>query len=155
MSGLHEDIVSLSDDRAISALALVLQRQGQPVDPFTAEDTEARLREALRQSDLGTEVSPDERATRGTLARTALLHLADQDEALVARAITITPDASRFDPVTLSVGALVLMAFRADINLARDPKKGWTFHFRTKPLSDSTIGKLLGQLFGVFGDGQP
>jgi hypothetical protein len=46
------------------------------------------------------------------------------------------------------VGGLVLMAFHADINLAHDPGKGWTFHFKTKPLPDTVIGKLLGQLLG-------
>ncbi len=42
------------------------------------------------------------------------------------------------------------MAFHADINLERDPEKGWSFHFKTKPLKDSTVGKLLGQLLGNF-----
>jgi hypothetical protein len=154
MSSLHDDIANLSDDRAISALALALQRRGQTVDPFAAPDTETNLREALHQPDVAGSVSVDPDATPGALARTALLHLADQDDALVARAISIGPHAERFDPITLSVGALVLMAFHADINLERDPDKGWTFHFRTKPLNDSTIGKLLGQLFGVFGNGE-
>lgn len=41
------------------------------------------------------------------------------------------------DPATLAVGALIVMAFH-----------------RTKPLNDNIFGKLLGQLFGVFG-GKP
>ena len=31
-----------------------------------------------------------------------------------------------------------------------DPKKGWSFEFRVKPLSDSAIAKALGQLLGIF-----
>ena len=46
----------------------------------------------------------------------------------------------------------MLLAFRADIDLHREPGKGWTFRFRTKPLTDATIGKLLSQLLGNFLD---
>jgi hypothetical protein len=150
MTTLESQIAGLSDEHALAALALVLERGGRPVDPFAARDDEAHLREALGQPGVATSVAPDPAATQGTLARTALLHLADQDEALVARAIAIPPGGTRFDPATLAVGALVLMAFHADINLERDPQQGWKFHFRTKPLSDNVVGKLLGQLLGVF-----
>ena len=155
MPSLQDQITGLPDDQAITALALVLERQGHAVDAFTAQDTERRLREALDQPDVSTTVVPDPETTPGALARTALLHLAGQDEPTVARAIMITPGTTRFDPVTLAVGALVLMAFHADINLERDPETGWKFHFRTKPLSDATIGKLLGQMLGVFTQPRP
>jgi hypothetical protein len=155
MTSLDDEIANLSDDQAIAALALVLERHGQSIDPFTAEATEAHLREALRQPDVATAAEPDRNATPGALARTALHHLADQDEDVVARALTIPPGSTRFDPATLAVGALVLMAFHADIDLERDPQKGWSFRFRTKPLDDTTIGQLLGQLLGVFTDPKP
>jgi hypothetical protein len=155
MTTLEHQIAGLPDDQAIAALALVLERTGRPVDPFSARDDETHLREALDQPDLSTPVAPDPNATPGALARTALRHLAEHDEALVARAITIPPGSTRFDPATLAVGALVLMAFHADINLERDPQQGWKFHFRTKPLNDNTIGRLLGQLLGVFTEPKP
>ena len=44
------------------------------------------------------------------------------------------------------------MAFHAEIKLERDPAKGWSFRFHTRPLKDSTIGKLLGQLMGIYQD---
>ena len=50
----------------------------------------------------------------------------------------------------LLVGPLVLMAFHADIEIAKDPGKGWKFRFNTTGLKESTIGKLLGQLLGNF-----
>jgi hypothetical protein len=155
MTTLADQIAGLSDDDAISALGLVLERTGRPVDPFSARDTENHLREALDQPELETIATPDPDATPGALARTALRHLADRDEAVVARAITITPGTTRFDPATLAVGTLVVMAFHADINLERDPQQGWRFHFRTKPLSDTVIGKLLSQLLGVYTDPNP
>ena len=62
----------------------------------------------------------------------------------------VAPRADRDPTLLLATGALVLLAFRADIDLAHEPGKGWKFRFRTKGLSDSTIGKLLGQLLGNF-----
>jgi hypothetical protein len=152
MTTLEHHIADLPDDQAITALALALERHGQIIDPFDAEATETRMRQALLQPDVTATTEPDQNATRGALARTALQHLARDDEAVVTHAITITPGNTRFDPGSLAIGALVLMAFRADINLERDPDKGWSFHFRTKPLNDSTIGKLLGQLLNVLTD---
>jgi hypothetical protein len=70
---------------------------------------------------------------------------------LIQHAITRTAAPAQRDPVTLAVGALVLYAFRAEINLHRDPAKGWSFQLRTKPISDTTLGRLLSQLLGVFG----
>jgi hypothetical protein len=155
MTNIDAQIAQLPDDHAMAALALVLERQGHPIDPFAAQATEAHLREALHQPDLPSATAAEPDATPGALARTALRHLAVEDEAVVARAIAIGPNATRFDPATLAIGALVLMAFHSDIELAHEPGQGWRFRFHAKPLSDSTIGKLLGQLFGVFGDTTP
>ena len=94
-----------------------------------------------------------DRATRGDLARTALTYLAETGDAtrgLIDHAMGIAPRADRDPTLLLATGALVLLAFRADIDLAHEPGKGWKFRFRTKGLSDSTIGKLLGQLLGNF-----
>jgi hypothetical protein len=33
----------------------------------------------------------------------------------------------------------------------RDPAKGWSFQLHTRPISDTTLGRLLSQLLGVFG----
>jgi hypothetical protein len=155
MTTLAQQIDALPDEHAINALALALERQGHAIDPFSAQRTQAHAREALAQPEITSTTAPDADATPAALARTALHHLADHDEALIARAITITPDTSRFDPATLAIGSLVLMAFHADINLERDPQQGWKFHFRTKPISDATIGKLLGQLLGVLTNPKP
>jgi hypothetical protein len=57
------------------------------------------------------------------------------------------------DPVktlslTLGVGALVLMAFDADIDVRLQRIGGWTLEFRSKSVTDANIGKLLSQLLG-------
>ena len=109
---LAGQIATLDDVRAIAALQLVLQRQGQPVDQIEIRDSQAHLEEALRQPGILQLAEPDLAATPGTLARMALAHLAARDQAdadIVQRAITrqVTPG-QRIDPLSLAVGALVL-----------------------------------------------
>ena len=150
---IADRVAALSDEQAVTALALVLQRQGLTVDPFTHAEQQAHLREALNQPEITDSIEPTPEATRGDLARTALTYLAETDDTtrgLIDHAMQIAPRADRDPTLLLATGALVLLAFRADIDLAHEPGKGWKFRFRTKGLSDSTIGKLLGQLLGNF-----
>ncbi|MCW3814071.1 hypothetical protein ONA91_06320 [Micromonospora sp. DR5-3] len=150
---LSHQIADLPDDRAVAILALVLRRQGLTVDPFTWPDTESHLREALAQPEITHLAAPAPNATAGSLARMALTHIAmtdDNNRDLVEHALTIAPRPDRFDPATLVIGGLVLLAFRADFDLAHKPGKGWTFRFRTRALPESTIGELLRQLLGNY-----
>lgn len=144
-------VAALPDDQAVAVLQLVLERRGLTVDPFTSDEQKAHLREALAQPEVTEQIAPTA-ATDGDLARTALTHLLDTDataEHEVERAIAITAEPGQTrDLLLVGVGALVLLAFRADIDIAHDPGKGWRFRFKTKGLSDSTIGKLLGELLG-------
>jgi hypothetical protein len=150
---LSDRIDALPDEQAVTALAMVLQRQGVTVDPLTQQAEQAHLREALAQPEVTDQIQPAPGVTDGDLARTALIHLADSNEStreLIEHAMTIAPRAERDPLLVFGVGALVLLAFRADIDLAHEPGKGWKFRFRTKGLNDSTIGKLLSQLLGNF-----
>lgn len=131
---ITDRVTALSDEQTVTTLALVLERQGLTVDPFTQAEEEAHLREALAQPEITDSVEPTPGATRR----------------LIAQAMQIAPRADREPTLLLATGALVLLAFRTDIDLAHEPGKGWKFRFRTKGLSDSTIGKLLGQLLGNF-----
>jgi hypothetical protein len=150
---LDQRIARLGDEQSIGALALVLEQQGRRVDPFAFREAEGHLREALARPDLQEIATPQSDAQPGEIARTVLAHLAEKDDtrALVEHAITIPSRADRFDPATLAIGALVLFAFHAEIELSHDPGKGWRFRFKTKPLKDSTIAKALGQLIGFYG----
>jgi len=150
---IADRVAALSEEQAVTALALVLERQGLAVDPFTQAEQQAHLREALDQPEITDTVDPTPGATGGDLARTALTYLAEGDDTtrgLIDHAMQIALRADRDPTLLLATGALVLLAFRADIDLAHEPGKGWKFRFRTKGLSDSTIGKLLGQLLGNF-----
>lgn len=151
--GAVDRVTALSDDQAVAVLATVLDRRGLVVDPFAQEEQRAHLEEALSQPEIATQVEPEPGATSGDLARTALTHLIKTDPevaALVDQAIGLASRMERDPTLIFAIGALVLMAFHADIELAKDPGKGWKFRFKTKGLSDSTIGKLLGQLMGNF-----
>ena len=151
-TALPERIADLDDEQAITVLAAVATRRGYHPDPTTAGQQDQHLREALTQPEITTTLTPTP-TSQGDLARTALTHLAttDPDTAtLVDRALQL-PTSGERDPVLLfGIGALVLYAFHTDIDLRRDPDKGWSFHFHTTALSDSTIGKLLGQLLGSY-----
>jgi hypothetical protein len=157
-SELTDRIAALPDKQAVGVLARVLQRQGVEVNPVVQgqewAQQEAHLREALAQPEVIELATPAPQASEGDLARTALLHLVATDGAaaqLVERALALPPrETEKFDPTMLAIGALVLFVFRADINLSHDPSKGWTFKFRTKGLSESTLGKLLGQLMSTY-----
>jgi hypothetical protein len=151
-AALSERVAELPDEQAVAALALVLERQGRHVDLFSWRETEPRLREALARPDVREVAAPERDARPGEAARVALAYLAGRDDtrALVEHAIAIPPRADRFDPATLAIGALVLMAFHAEIELSHEPGEGWRFRFKTKPLKESTIGKALGQLMGLY-----
>ena len=148
---LVDRIAALTDEQAVFVLQAVMERQGVSVDPFQLTEQQTHLQEALAQPEINNVVSPQIGATPGDLARTALTHLAEDDATaqLIERAMALRPTGER-DLGLLLVGSLVLFAFRADITLARDPDKGWSFRFRTKPMSDSVIGKALSQLLGVY-----
>jgi hypothetical protein len=153
-SDLTSQIADLDEGRAITALRLVLERQGQPLDPIDLRDTQDHLQQALRQPGARQLAQPDPAATPGDLARTALDHLAATGPAsqdLIQHAITRAVPPAQRDPVTLAVGALVLYAFRTQITLRRDPAQGWTFQLQTKPLSDTALARILSQLLGTFG----
>ena len=120
-------VAALPDDQAVAVLQLVLERRGLTVDPFTADEQQAHLREALAQPEITDRVAPAA-ASDGDLARTALAHLLDTDPAAAAdveQAIALAgePGQSR-DLLLVGVGALVLLAFRADIDIAHNPGHG-------------------------------
>jgi hypothetical protein len=153
---LAERVRGLEDRDALEALALIAQRHGLPTDAASIRGVEDHVREALRQPDLAAETTGAPLG-EGEVARAALLELARGDEGReeVERAIVLSESSEeRFEPVTLAIGALVLFAFHADIELRKDPGSGWHFHFKATGLRESTMGKLLGQLAGAaFGSG--
>jgi hypothetical protein len=157
MDTRHDAIDQLSDEAALGTLALVLRREGLTPDPFAPEPPEEQLRQALRQPDLpplGPPPGPP--PTDGEVARATLHYLAERNEHFRTAIEHIaahgggpaeipTRDAGLF-----TLGALVLLAMHADVELRKEPRKGWYFHFKIKPLPDATVGKVLRLLYSKF-----
>jgi hypothetical protein len=94
-----------------------------------------------------------EPVSAGDLARDTLAYLAQtQPETVhvIGRAITMTgPGAgmgSRFDPATLAVGALVVLALQTDVHLERANTGKWKLTIHKKAMSDATLARLLARL---------
>lgn len=143
-------IAELSDAQAIRTLALVLDHDKPLPDPTWLRDLDTRAREAATEPepDLA-ELTTLEPVPPGELARATLTYLTDTRPDLapvIDRAIALPIDNTKFDPATLAIGALVLLALRTEIDLTRSDKGRWRFRLHTKPLSDSALGQLLSQL---------
>jgi hypothetical protein len=157
METLSEHIDNLDDQAAMAVLELVLRRAGLAPDPFATDQPEDQLREALRQPDLPSFASPQVTPpSDGDLARATLLYLAAQDATFrtaIAHVVSRSPgasDAPTRDVGTFALGALVLLAMRTDLELRKQPGKGWYFDFKLKPLPTSALGKVLTMLYSKF-----
>jgi hypothetical protein len=62
-------------------------------------------------------------------------------------------DTTRFEPATLAVGGLVVLALQTEVTLSRDTAGRWRFRLHKKPMSDSTLGRLLSKLLSVSSGG--
>jgi hypothetical protein len=150
---LAAQVAALRDDRAVQVLALAVHkdRAPTPTDPLL----ESHLREAAQHADTATvPVRPG--ASDGELARATLTYLAGVDPgraADVRRAIAITgedPTQRFIDPASLLVGGLVLLALQTEIGLDRDQGGQWRFRFRKHPMSDTTLGTVIGKFIGAY-----
>lgn len=90
----------------------------------------------------------------GELARAALAHLVTSRPELspvLGRAISLPTDTARFDPATLAVGGLVMIALQTELKLSRNESGQWRFSLHKKPMRDSTLGRVLAKLIGLYG----
>jgi hypothetical protein len=174
MEDLLVQIERLSDRQAISALDLVLQSRKENTAPANLEAQERELREALAQPEVREQVavraapSPApvstgadqdaDRAQRGDLARATLAYLVEQGGGYrdaVAHAVARPAPPGTRDPFTLAVVGLVVLALRPVVDFGYDRERGWRFNFKTEPLKDSAMGKLLGKLISSVPPGPP
>lgn len=156
MTDLHGQIEALTDTQAEAALALALEIGGGSLDLVELTRAQERLVEALGDPELTEFVVPGEASSDGDLARLALRHLADAEPRRVRRAIDGDDGRIERDAIGVFViGALVLYAFSAELKIERHPEKGWTFRFHKRPLKDSTVGRLLTELYNTYIGGPP
>ncbi len=65
---------------------------------------------------------------------------------MIDRAVRLADDTTRFEPATLAVGGLVLIALQTEVKVERNTAGRWQFRLHKKAMRDSTLGRLLGQL---------
>jgi hypothetical protein len=171
MTDLVQRIEELSDEDAIGALDLVLRHQNPDAGDITirAEEEERQFRQALaepearreleaRASSHPTPVDWDDLTRGGDLARATLVYLVEQGGALrddVAHALDRPAPVGERDPITFVIVGIVVLALRPKIDIKHDPQKGWKFRFRTEPLKDSAMSKVLGKLLSAISPGSP
>ena len=143
-------IDALTDLQAIRVLALVVDHQAPLPDPTQLRELDAALAHAADDPDLRPYLRPGTPPpNHGDLARTTLTHLAATRPELtlvIDHAVRLADDTTRFEPATLAVGGLVLLALQTDVRVERNTAGEWQFRLHKKALRDSTLGRLLGQL---------
>jgi len=64
--------------------------------------------------------------------------------------VRLAEDTTRFEPATLALGGLVLIALQTEIKVDRNTAGQWQFRLHKKAMRDSTLGQLLGKLFALY-----
>ena len=146
-------IDALTDLQAVRVLALVVDHHAPLPDPTRLRELEATLADAADDPDLRPYRRPGAPPpSHGDLTRATLTHLSATRPELapvIDRAVRLADDTTRFEPATLAVGGLVLLALQTEIKVERNTAGEWQFRLHKKALRDSTLGRLLGQLLAL------
>ena len=149
MTSITGAIAALTGEEAIRVLADTADYQTRLPDPAQLRALETGLREATTDdTELTDYAQPGATADAGDLARATLLHLAATRPDLVpviTRAIDDPGSAVR-EPVSLTVGALVVLALQTEVKLTRNTQGRWTFTVHKHPMRDSTLGQVISKL---------
>jgi hypothetical protein len=156
MTSITGTIAALTDDEAIRVLADTADYQNRLPDPPEMRALETGLRDAAANDTALAGYAQPGTTDAGDLARATLLHLAATHPDLaqvITRAIDDPGYAVR-DPVTLTVGALVVLALQTEVKLTRNAQGRWTFTVHKHPMRDSTLGQVISKLLTYMGGGK-
>jgi len=64
---------------------------------------------------------------------------------VIDRAVRLADDTIRFEPATLAVGVLVLLALQTEVKVDRNAAGEWQFRLHKKAMRDSTLGRSSGK----------
>ena len=147
-------IDTLTDLQAVRVLALVVVDHHAPLpDPTRLRELDTAFAHAADDPDLWPYLRPSTPPpSHGDLARATLTHLSATRPELalvIDRAVHLADDTTRFEPATLAVGGLVLLALHTEVKVERNTAGEWQFRLHKKALRDSTLGRLLGQLLAL------
>ncbi|MDG6106466.1 hypothetical protein Daura_27100 [Dactylosporangium aurantiacum] len=145
MTASLPDVADLTDPEAVRLLTLVADHGTALPDAGQLRQIGSRLREAAAVDEQPGPAAP---VTAGDLARAALEYLAGSPEhrQVVARAASIPADGTRFEPATLAVGALVVIALQTEVKFSRDERGRWRLEVHKQAMRDSTLVSLITKL---------
>jgi hypothetical protein len=150
-------IGSLSDAQIMRVLGLVLRQVIGMPDPARLGEIEEHLHEAAADPTLTRYLDRSgEPTSEAALARAALIHLATSDSHhadLIRQAADTTDAATRYDPVSIAVGGLVLLSLQTEVELTHTEQGHWRLRIHKQPMRDSTLGQLLARLISLYGHG--
>jgi hypothetical protein len=69
---------------------------------------------------------------------------------VIDHAVRLAEDTTRFEPATLALGSLVLIALQTEIKIDRNTTGKWQFRLHKKAMRDSALGQLLGKLVALY-----
>jgi hypothetical protein len=149
MTSTTTTIAALTAEEAIRVLADIADYQDRLPDPAQLRELETGLRDAtVHNTELTEYTQSGTTADAGELARATLLHLAGTRPDLVSVITQAIHDPSYAvrEPVSLTVGALVVLALQTEVKLARDTQGRWSFTVHKHPMRDSTLGQVITKL---------
>lgn len=149
MTSITGAIAALTGEEAIRVLADTADYQHRLPDPAQLRALDTGLRQATTDdTGLASYAQPGITADAGDLARATLVHLAVTRPDLIpviTRAIEDPGSAVR-EPISLTVGALVVLALQTEVKLTRNTQGRWTFTVHKHPMRDSTLGQVISKL---------
>ncbi|KJY41870.1 hypothetical protein VR41_10405 [Streptomyces sp. NRRL B-1568] len=148
---LAQEIRTLSDEQAVRALTVLVEDRGLLATAAGIPMTDEELREALgTAAATGQLPAPNGSSVgAGDVARAALELAAKQaDLATVAGEAVDYARApmDRFDPVSVSIGALVVTLLQTEVTVKRDVSGRWSLTVHKRALRDAALGRLLAAL---------
>jgi hypothetical protein len=149
VTSITEAIAALTGDEALQVLADTADYEHRLPDPAQLRALETGLSEATTSdTDLAEYAQPGTTADAEDLARATLLHLAATRPDLVPVITRVIDDPGHAvrDPVSLTAGALVVLALQTEVKLTRNAQGRWTFTVHKHPMRDSTLGQVISKL---------
>ncbi|WP_055556702.1 hypothetical protein [Streptomyces sp. NBRC 110028] len=150
------EIRSLSDVEAVRALTVLVEDRGllSSAMDIALRDEELRdeeLRDALKAAG----IEPGGGEGEGDVARAALEYLALSGDGVVGEAVEyVRSPMERFDPVSVSVGVLVVTLLQTEVVVKRDAQGRWSVTVHKRALKDAALARVLTALLSHLTDGK-
>ncbi|MEU7561148.1 hypothetical protein [Streptomyces eurythermus] len=148
---LVREIRALSDAQAVRALTVLVEDRGLLSSARGIGLPEGELGQALKAAG----VEPGEGGGEGDVARAALEYAALQGDDVVGEAVEYARSPmERFDPVSVTVGVLVVTLLQTEVVVDRDRQGRWKVTVRKRALKDAALARVLTALLSHLTNGK-